>query len=116
MEKYEFKLRKIITNTVEVEADNYNQALVEMFNLLLFGDKKIFEESEEKNINFDIILEKINCENDIKSIQKVKEILHNLQQKDDNFSINIGKKDDSFGKVICEKCGNCIELDEDFMS
>lgn len=79
MEKYEFKVRKIVTNTVKVKANNYNEALVKMFSLSLFGDKKIFEESEQKNVNFDIILEKINNENDVKSIQKVKEILQRLE-------------------------------------
>lgn len=116
MEKYQFKVRKVITNKVEVKAEGYHEALVKLFDILLFKDKELFEKSEEKNVDFDIFLEKINGKDDIKSIQNMKEILKNLESKEDNFSNNIGKKNNNFSKIICEKCGDCICLDKDFMS
>lgn len=105
MENYEFKVKKIITNTVEVKAENYNQALVKVLDLLLFKDKEIFEEAEEKDIDFDVILEKIKCENDLKSIQNIKEILKKIEEKNSNSDEKIDKK-----------CENCILREEYFTS
>lgn len=46
----------------------------------------------------------------------MKEILKNSELKEDNFSNNIGKKNNDFSKIMCEKCGDCICPDKDFVS
>lgn len=120
MEKYKFKIRKMITNTVEVRANNYNAAFKKVLKLMSFRNKEIFENAEGSVMNYDVILEKINCENDIKSIESIKQMLQKLEEKEEGFgekfSMKVDKKEDNFGKIICQKCGNCIELNENFMS
>lgn len=120
MEKYKFKVRKMIANTVEVKANNYNTAFKKVLELMLFENKETFENAESSVMNYDIILEKINCENDIKSIESIKQMLKKLEEKEagfgEKFSMKVDKKEDNFDKIICQKCGNHIKLNENFMS
>lgn len=106
MNDYRFKLKKIVTNTVEVKAENYREALVKLLEFMEVADKEIFENSEEKNIDYDIILEKTKSQNDIKSIAKVKEILEKIKDDEEKCT----------EEFICNKCKECLKLDNDFMS
>lgn len=124
MEKYEFKVRKIITNTVELKAENYKEALIELLNLFAVADKEIFEKSEDKMIDYDIFLEEIKSKSDMKYLKNAKDFLKKLQENMDDFNPKIvleieekeADSDTECMEIMCEKCGNCIKLNEDFMS
>lgn len=124
MKNYKFKIRKIITNTVELQAENYKEALTYLLEVLEMWDKEIFENSEDKKIDYDIILEKIKSKNDMKSLKEIKKTLEKIEENTEeiieNNTIKKNKKNDKnnqeYLEILCEKCGNCIELDNDFMS
>ena len=124
MKNYKFKIRKIITNTVELQAENYKEALTYLLEVLEMWDKEIFENSEDKKIDYDIILEKIKSKNDMKSLKEIKKTLEKIEENTEeiieNNNIKKKKKNDKnnqeYLEILCEKCGNCIELDNDFMS
>lgn len=109
MKNYKFRLKKIITNTVELKAENYKEALAELIEFLEIGDKEIFEKSKDKTVDYDIILEKIKSKNDIKSLKNIKEILETIRENDE-------ENDAEYTEILCDKCGNCIRLDDEFMS
>ena len=77
MKTYRFTVKKIITNTIELKAYNYKEALTKLL--------EIFEKSADKKIDYDIILEKIRSKNDMKSVRNVKESLAKIEQNDDEF-------------------------------
>ena len=85
MKTYRFTVKKIITNTIELKAYNYKEALTKLLEFLEIGDKEIFEKSADKKIDYDIILEKIRSKNDMKSVRNVKESLAKIEQNDDEF-------------------------------
>ena len=124
MKNYKFKIKKIITNNVELQAENYKEALTYLLEVLEMWDKEIFESSEDKRIDYDIILEKIKSKNDMKSLKEIKKTLEKIEENTEeiieNHTIKKNRKHDKnnaeYLEILCEKCGNCIELNNDFMS
>ena len=55
MKTYRFTVKKIITNTIELKANNYKEALTKLLEFLELGDREIFEKSKDKKIDYDII-------------------------------------------------------------
>ena len=120
MEKYKFEVRKMSTNTVEVKAENCQDAMLEVIYLLITKDREIFEKSKDRVINYDIILEEFKRKDDMKYLKNVKEILQKINDSNEKISVEIEEEVNDLDKecdvIICQRCGNCIELDEDFMS
>lgn len=120
MEKYKFEIRKMSTNTVEVKAENCKDAVLEAIYLLITKDREIFEKSKDRVINYDIILEEFKRKDDMKYLKNVKEILQKIDDSNGKISVEIEEEVNDLDKecdiIICQRCGNCIELDEDFMS
>ena len=85
MKNYRFTVKKIITNTIELKASNYKEALTKLLEFLEIGDKEIFEKSKDRKIDYDIILEKIRNKNDMKNVKNIKEILAKIEQNDNEF-------------------------------
>ena len=85
MKTYRFTVKKIITNTIELKANNYKEALTKLLEFLELGDREIFEKSKDKKIDYDIILEKIRSKNDMKKLKNIKEILTKIEQNDNEF-------------------------------
>ena len=85
MKTYRFTVKKIITNTIELKANNYKEALTKLLEFLELGDREIFEKTKDKKIDYDIILEKIRSKNDMKNLENIKEILTKIEQNDDEF-------------------------------
>lgn len=88
MKNYKFKLRKIITNTVELQAENYKEALTYLLEVLEMWDKEIFENSEDKKIDYDIILDKIKSKNDMKSLKEIKKTLEKIEENTEEIIEN----------------------------
>lgn len=88
MKNYKFKIRKIITNTVELQAENYKEALTYLLEVLEMWDKEIFENSEDKKIDYDIILEKIKSKNDMKSLKEIKKTLEKIEENTEEIIEN----------------------------
>ena len=88
MKNYKFKIKKIITNTVELQAENYKEALTYLLEVLEMWDKEIFENSEDKKIDYDIILEKIKSKNDIKSLKEIKKTLEKIEENTEEIIEN----------------------------
>ena len=98
MKNYKFKIKKIITNNVELQAENYKEALTYLLEVLEMWDKEIFENSEDKKIDYDIILEKIKSKNDMKSLKEIKKTLEKIEENTEeiieNNTIKKNKKND----------------------
>lgn len=117
MKKYKFKVKKIISNTIEFDAKDYKEAFSKLMEYLSIGDKEIFEDSEDREVNYDIILEKNHNENDIKILKMIKEILEKIEEIDEELEENEDEIDEDLSQeyieVVCDKCGHCIRVDED---
>lgn len=113
MKKYKFKVKKIITNTVEFDAKNYKEAFSKLMEYLSIGDKEIFENSEDREVSYDVILEKNINKNDIKTLKMIKEILEKIEENDEELEENEDDFLREFSEIVCENCGHCIRIDED---
>lgn len=117
MKKYKFKVKKIITNTIEFDAKDYKEAFSKLMEYLAIGDKEIFENSEDREVSYDVILEKNNNQNDMKLLKMIKEILEKIDEIDEEFEENEEEIEENlpqeYIEVVCDKCGHCIKVDED---
>lgn len=124
MKNYKFKVKKIITNTVELQAENYKEALTYLLEVLEMWDREIFENSDDKKVDYDIILDRIRSKNDAKNLKEIRKILKKIEENTEEIIENntnnntkkINENDTEYIEIICNKCGNCIELNTNFMS
>lgn len=124
MKKYEFTIRKVLEKNIEIEGENKKQAFEKIINLLGLGEKIIFKNIDKNNEVYEIKMNKILNEKDLKNttdIEKfIKEIMKkielDLEKNDEDFNKNDeGIEDDLIeetDKMICQKCGNHISLEE----
>ena len=118
MNKYKFKVKKILENTIETNAKNYNEAIAEVTNLMLLNETDIFEKLNENDTEYEILLvETEDKNNDLLEKNKKFNLFlekENIKEIEENIAENNEKEDKNSFKVICDKCGNCIDLSEDF--
>ena len=143
MKKFKFTIKKVLENQVEVKAENRQEALENIIELLNEKGKCLFENSDKNKQIYEIKLDKIlnNFEEKIeknkreaeqelekiinKIIEQIKEdivegYLESCAGEEDELEENYKEIEDDlpkeYSEIICEKCGNCIILDKDLLS
>lgn len=121
MKQYKFRVKKVLENAIEIKGENHKKVIYELIKLLAFADKEIFENSENAEVEFNISLEEIeNLTNKrkIRTSKNVNALLDKINDKlnqnetdvDNEIEDNLPKE---YIEIVCEKCGNCIQIDED---
>lgn len=117
MKKYKFKVKKIITNTIEFDAKDYKEAFLKLMEYLAIGDKEIFEKSEDREVSYDVILEKNNNQNDMKLLKMFKEILEKIEEIDEELEENEDEIEEDLSQEyiegVCNKCRHYIKVNKD---
>lgn len=121
MKKYRFKIEKIIEKEIEVEAENNKKAVQRLAEFMATGDK---------NICKNILGEDKYCYINLRAIDNgTRQILFrdddeintdiigyllssDEEENEKNEKENDEKITEEHVEVICEKCGNCILLDD----
>lgn len=109
MKVYEFEIKKTIKLKVQIKEKNYNEALKNLITILGDEQNSIMELAPEKEKFYEL---------------KLTNVLNDFDPEDEMILIEEGKekeeiKDDlprEYTQIVCEKCGNCIPLEDDFMS
>lgn len=121
MKKYIFLIKKSKEMEIEVYAENHSEALFELLKNAVKKDKKFFIDKSEDRKDLYIKVKKIIDEKGKENIKDYENFM-----KENSFFIgkeneNILEKnteeieDDlpkEYADIICEKCGNCIPIDE----
>ena len=82
MKNYKFKVKKVIENTIQLDAENYREGLADLLQFLLKYDKMVFEKSPDKDVSYDIILDQKIDKQDLKDMTNIREILHRIEVND----------------------------------
>jgi len=106
MEIYKFNVKKIIENTVQIREESYKKAFRKLLEILGHREAKLLEHLEDNEEFFEIkltnIYEDFEEETDETIKENVEEIIDDLPKE--------------YNEIVCEQCGNCIHIDENFMS
>ena len=121
MKKYIFLIKKSKEMEIEVYAENHSEALFELLKNAVKKDKKFFIDKSEDRKDLYIKVKKIIDE-------KGKENIKDYENFMEENSFFIGKENENileknteeieddlpkeYADIICEKCGNCIPIDE----
>lgn len=103
MKNYKFEVEKSIKNTIEIKAENYQEALLNLFELLVVADEEIFEFDEEKEVSYDILLDNVTSKKELEMIKNLQEILQNLSENDEDFEQNIDINDEKNEEDLCDR-------------
>ena len=85
MKNFKFEVEKSIKNTIEIEAENYQEALINLFEILVVEDEELFGNYEENEVNYDIFLDNVTSKKELEMITKIQEILQKLTENDEDF-------------------------------
>lgn len=139
MKKYKFTVKKILKDKVEIKAKNKNEAIRKIVQLLSIDEEILFKKLDEKNNYYEIKLNKISNISNEKIEEKnnnldkvINKIIYQLEKDiSKNYLDNNYEKDNKivdtneeiiddlpkeYNEIVCEKCGNCILLDENILS
>lgn len=127
MKKYKFNIRKVAKKELEIEAKNNKEAFGKIIKMLE-GDGKILFKKEENNEVYEIKLEKVRDLEKEKKDEEINRIIADIFKKSNINMEKIKEKNEKYKKeklkekekeiliemdeIICEKCGNHIQLDE----
>lgn len=120
MKKFKFTVKKILENDIEIKAKDKKEAVKSIVKFLSIGEEFIFKNTDKNRQIYEIKLKEIEqkeakdeVDNDIKIQKMLEEIntffVENDKENDEHF------EEDSvteYKEIVCEKCGNCIPLDE----
>lgn len=110
MKVYEFEIKKTIKLEVQIKDENYNEALKNLITIL--GDEKnSMMELAPKDEQF-YELKLTNVLNDFDAKDEMV-LIEKDDETDDEIEDDLPKE---YTQIVCEKCGNCIPLEDDFMS
>lgn len=106
MKVYGFIVKKVLKNKVQIREKSFQKAMQTLIELLEDNGKVIFEDLKEDEQFYEI---------------KLTRIADDFEEDDDEIldEENEEIEDDlptEYNEIVCEKCGNCIPIDEDFMS
>lgn len=120
MKKYKFIVRKVEETDVEIIAENNREAYQKVIELLSIGVQILFKNVNENNKIYEIKM----CENSNQRLENNKDnskkivdkIIKQLEKDAENYEENETEVEDDLPveieQIVCEKCGNCISLDE----
>ena len=116
MKNYKFKVKKVIENTIQLDAENYREGLADLLQFLLKYDKMVFEKSPDKDVSYDIILDQKIDKQDLKDMTNIREILHKIEvndtEDDEDLYIENDIDEDDFDDEDLEETDE--EIDEKF--
>lgn len=121
MKKYKFVIKKSKETEIEVYAENHSKAMFELLQKAVTKDKNFFMEDTQDKKDLFIKIKKIVDENGKENLEDYENFI-----KENNFFIGnveenfLGEnekeiEDDlpkEYTEIVCEKCGNCIPIDE----
>lgn len=121
MKRYEFIIRKTKEMEIDVCAENHFEAMLNLFQSAIKKDKRFFTEETNEEKDLYIKIKKIIDENGKENKKDYEDFL-----KENSFFIKpsyaeIVEKDKEkiendlpkeYVEIVCEKCGNCIPIDE----
>lgn len=121
MKKYIFLIKKSKEMEIEVYAENHSEALFELLKNAVKKDKKFFIDKSEDRKDLYIKVEKIIDEKGKENLKDYENFMKENsffigKENRNNLEENIEEIEDDLPKeyadIICEKCGNCIPIDE----
>lgn len=110
MKVYEFEIKKTIKLKVQIKEKNYNEALKNLITILGDEQNSIMELAPEKEKFYELKL--TNVLNDFDPEDEMI-LIEEDNEKDEEIKDDLPKE---YTQIVCEKCGNCIPLEDDFMS
>ena len=125
MKKYKFMIKKSKETEIELWAENHSEALIELLKNAVKNDRNFFTDETEDRKNLSFKIEEIIDENGKENLQDyenfMKENSFFIGKENRNFfeeskEENIEEIEDDlpeeYAEIVCEKCGNCIPIDE----
>lgn len=106
MKVYRFKIKKVMNNTIQIEDESYKKAVKHIVQILAGNEDMLFENAPEKENFYDLKLVEISEKFD-------EEEEENLEEIEEEIVDDLPRE---YKEIVCEKCGNCIPIDNDFMS
>ncbi len=110
MKVYEFEIKKTIKLKVQIKEKNYNEALKNLITILGDEQNSIMELAPEKEKFYELKL--TNVLNDFDPEDEMI-LIEEDNEKDEEIKDDLPRE---YTQIVCEKCGNCIPLEDDFMS
>lgn len=110
MKVYEFEIKKTIKLKVQIKEKNYNEALKNLITILGEEQNSIMELAPEKEKFYELKL--TNVLNDFAPEDEMI-LIEEDNEKDEEIKDDLPRE---YTQIVCEKCGNCIPLEDDFMS
>lgn len=128
MKNYKFIIRKTKEMNIEIFANNHVEAMIDLMQEIVKRDKNFFTDNVKDKKDLYIKIQKIIDEKGNENLKDYADFIkensffltefesENSIKNDEDFEETIDDLPREFGEIVCEKCGNCIPIDEDLLS
>lgn len=121
MKKYKFLIKKTKEMEIELWAENHSEAMFELLQKAVKGDKNFFTEDTKDKKDLFINIEEIIDENGKENLKDYEDFIRENKFFISNADENIVEENDEeieddlpreYTEIVCENCGHCILMDE----
>ena len=121
MKKYKFMIKKSKETEIELCAENHSEAMFELLQKAVKGDKNFFTEDTKDKKDLFINIEEIIDENGKENLKDYEDFIRENKFFISNADENIVEENDEeieddlpreYTEIVCENCGHCILMDE----
>ena len=121
MKKYKFLIKKTKEMEIELCAENHSEAMFELLQKAVKGDKNFFTEDTKDKKDLFINIEEIIDENGKENLKDYEDFIRENKFFISNADENIVEENDEeieddlpreYTEIVCENCGYCILMDE----
>ena len=121
MKKYKFLINKTKEMEIELCAENHSEAMFELLQKAVKGDKNFFTEDTKDKKDLFINIEEIIDENGKENLKDYEDFIRENKFFISNADENIVEENDEeieddlpreYTEIVCENCGHCILMDE----
>ena len=121
MKKYKFLIKKTKEMEIELCAENNSEAMFELLQKAVKGDKNFFTEDTKDKKDLFINIEEIIDENGKENLKDYEDFIRENKFFISNADENIVEENDEeieddlpreYTEIVCENCGHCILMDE----
>lgn len=121
MKKYKFLIKKTKEMEIELCAENHSEAMFELLQKAVKGDKNFFTENTKDKKDLFINIEEIIDENGKENLKDYEDFIKENKFFISNVDENIVEENDEeieddlpreYAEIVCENCGHCILMDE----
>lgn len=128
MKDYKFLISKTREMEIDITAENHSEAMVKLLSEIVKKDKNFFIYNTNDNRNLHLKIQKIIDKNGKENEKDYEDFLKTNSffltkidsdieaENDEIFDETIDDLPREFGEIVCEKCGNCILIDENLLS